>query len=244
MASPAPDAERQTPAPVPSDDMEPLLGRRGDASQVEGDSMFKNLYLGTAVFAQFGIWLLAIYVWSATLAHPLNLFSFHPLLQSASLVVLTQAVLALQPTHTPSQKRAGQRVHAGLVAAAVALAAAGIAVIEYNKIAGGRPHFHAVHGYLGVASGAVMAVQLLVGITMWAVPALYGGEARAKAVWKYHRMSGYSLLVLLLSTVASAARTDYNDAVLHMSLWVPAVLSVAIIVGTFPRIQKQKLGLA
>jgi cytochrome b-561 len=57
-------------------------------------------------------------------------------------------------------------------------------------------------------------------------------------------MSGYSLLVLLLSTVASAARTDYNDAVLHMSLWVPAVLSVAIIVGTFPRIQKQKLGLA
>jgi cytochrome b-561 len=244
---PTSDAERQTTAPngreVADDEMEPLLGRRGDVLQVEGSNMTRNLFLGTAVLAQFGIWLLAIYIWSIIFSRPFNLFSYHPLLQSLSLLILTQAILVLQPTHTPDQKRTGQRVHAALVASAITAAAGGIAVIEYNKISGGRAHFHAVHGYLGVTSGIVMGVQVLVGITMWAVPALYGGEAQAKAVWKYHRWSGYTILVLLLSTVASATKTDYNDAVLKIPLWVPVVLSVLVVVGTFPRIKKQKMGL-
>lgn len=183
-----------------------------------------------------------ILIWSAVLVHPVILFSYHPLLQSLSLVLVVQAILVLQPTHTAEQKTNGQRVHAGLIAASVVLAAGGIAIIEYNKISGGREHFHAAHGYFGVATGAVLAVQVLVGLTMWAVPALYGGEARAKAVWKYHRMSGYAILVLLLATVASASRTDYNEGVLRLPLWSLAVLSVLIVVGTFPRIKKQKLG--
>lgn len=77
---------------------------------------------------------------------------------------------------------------------------------------------------------------------MWATPSLYGGEQKAKSIWKYHRYSGYVILVLLLATVCSATQTDYNNNVLKMKLWATLLLSILVLVGVFPRIQKQKLG--
>ncbi|KAI2486475.1 hypothetical protein Ptr902_00608 [Pyrenophora tritici-repentis] len=63
---------------------EPLLGRRGDASQVEGQPLYHNLWIGTAPIAQAGIWILAAIVWGAILSHKLIFFSWHPLLNSVS----------------------------------------------------------------------------------------------------------------------------------------------------------------
>jgi len=201
-------------------------------------------FLGTAVIAQLGIWLIVAYTWAAALSAPLSIFTYHPLLQTVSCAAFVQAILVLQPTHAPDQKRAGQRVHASLVLVGIVLATAGTAVIEYNKISGGREHFRAVHNYLGVTTGVVIVVQVLFGFTMWAVPALYGGEARAKAVWKYHRWSGYTILVLLLATIISATKTDANDVMLGMSVWMLSAFAVLVLLGTFPRIKLQKMGLA
>lgn len=75
---------------------------------------------------------------------------------------------------------------------------------------------------------------------MWALPGLYGGKANALAIWKYHRISGYVVLVLLLTTVSSATKTEYVENVLKIQLWAPVLMSVLIVVGIFPRIQKQK----
>jgi hypothetical protein len=77
---------------------EPLLGGRGDASQVEGESLSYNLWigmylsesrggraganvcgcLGTAPIAQAGIWILAAIVWGAIFSKKLIFFSAHP----------------------------------------------------------------------------------------------------------------------------------------------------------------------
>ncbi|KAM0234929.1 hypothetical protein ACHAP5_009924 [Fusarium lateritium] len=221
---------------------EPLLGRPGDAAQEDGVPFAKNLVLGTGIVAQLGVVLLTILIWASVLSKPLILFSAHPLLQSLAVLTLAQSVLSLQPTHTSDQKRTGQRVHAILNLVAFLMLVAGVTIIEYNKFSNNGPHFHSVHGYLGIITSIILLLQYGVGFTMWATPALYGGEDNAKAIWKYHRWSGYTIFVLLLATVVSAVETDFNHNVLKMKLWAVILLSVIILVGVVPRIQKQKLG--
>lgn len=182
-------------------------------------------------------------VWISVLTKPVILFSGHPLFQSLAILTLVQSILSLQPTHTASQKHTGQAVHAYLNLLAFVFLAAGVVIIEYNKIASNGVHFHSVHGYLGVITSIILGVQYLIGFTMWATPKLYGGVDNAKKFYKYHRWSGYFILVLLLATVISATKTDYNENVLKMKLWATTLLSVLILVGIFPRIQKHKLGI-
>jgi hypothetical protein len=219
-----------------SRDDEPLLGRPGDASQQDGQPIYYNLIIGkllisfiqsfliisqkgTAVIAQAGIILLTASVWASILLQDLILFSAHPLLNSAGLLVLTESILILQPTHTQAQKRKGTIIHFTLNNLALDLLFAALILIEYNKIKGGSQHFHSIHGILGSITYIFLAVQALVGFTAYFVPKLYGGEDNAKSLYKWHRLSGYILLVLLLATVAAATQTDFNKNVIHIRLW-------------------------
>ncbi|KAI1805705.1 eukaryotic cytochrome b561-domain-containing protein [Daldinia bambusicola] len=225
-------------------DLEPLLGRTGDASQRENAPILKNLVIGTGVLAEAGGILLVASVWAAVFLNgPLILFSVHPLAQSLGLLVLIQSILVLQPTHTGAQKEVGQKIHAGLNFLGIVTFAVGVISIEVNKFVNNGAHFHSVHGYLGVIASFWILFQYLVGFTMFATPKLYGGEAKAKSIWKYHRSSGYVLLLFLAATVISATQTDYNIGVLGLKLWAMIVIAVLIILGVFPRIRKQKLGL-
>ncbi|KAI2466829.1 eukaryotic cytochrome b561-domain-containing protein [Annulohypoxylon bovei var. microspora] len=225
-------------------DLEPLLGRPGDASQRDNAPLVKNLVIGTGVIAEAAGILLVASVWAAVFLNgPLILFSVHPLAQSAGMLVLIQSILVLQPTHTGAQKEVGAKVHAGLNILGFLIFGVGVVSIEYNKIANNGAHFHSAHGYLGVVASFWLLAQYLVGFTMFATPALYGGQAAAKKIWKYHRSSGYALLLFLAATVISATQTDYNLNVLGIKLWATIVIFVLMIVGVFPRIKKHKLGL-
>ncbi|KAI2610932.1 eukaryotic cytochrome b561-domain-containing protein [Hypoxylon fragiforme] len=226
------------------EDLEPLLGRPGDASQRENAPIAKNLIIGTGVIAEAAGILLVASVWAAVFLNgPLILFSVHPLAQSAGLLVLIQSILVLQPTHTGAQKQVGQKIHAGLNFLAFAIFAVGVISIEVNKFINNGAHFHSVHGYLGVIASFWLLAQYIVGFTMFGLPQLYGGEANAKKMWKYHRSSGYVLLLFLAATVVSATQTDYNIGVLKLKLWAMIVISVLLVIGVFPRIKKHKLGL-
>ncbi|AEO71407.1 uncharacterized protein THITE_2123726 [Thermothielavioides terrestris NRRL 8126] len=230
-------------APAPTES-EPLLGRPGDATQRPDAPLFKNLFLGTAWLAQVGAILLLAILWSAVFTHPtLPLVSPHPLLQSLGVFTVLQAILILQPTHTPASKLAGQRAHALLHLLSFSLFAAGTTIIETNKQVHGLPHFHSPHAYLGTAAAALLLAQYAFGLTIWAAPRLYGGEARARALWKYHRAVGYAALVLLLATVAAAVETDYVRAELRLRLWAVLLAEGLIVVGVFPRVHLRKLGL-
>ncbi|PHH59933.1 hypothetical protein CDD81_2364 [Ophiocordyceps australis] len=223
---------------------EPLLGRPGDVNQARGAAICKNLIMGTAIVAQIGVIMAAAVVWGYILAKPLNLASGHALVQSAAFFVLVQSILIQQPSRTAEQKHTGRQAHLLLNIIALLLLITGVVLIEYNKISAGNAHFHSVHAYLGVTTLCIIAVQYLVGVTMWLTPRLYGGEERAKSVWKYHRWSGYFLLLLLGCTVSAAAVTDYIKLVLKVPTWPVILGSVLVIVGVYPRIQKQKLGIA
>jgi hypothetical protein len=198
---------------------------------------------GTAVIAQAGIILLTAVVWAAIFFSPLILFSAHPLLNISALLFLTQSIILLQPTHTPQQKRVGTLSHAALNSIALLALVAGLIVIEYNKISHAGTHFESPHAILGLITYIFLFIQSVVGFTQYFTPSLYGSEDNAKSIYKWHRLSGYLMLVLLLATVAAATQTDFNKNVLHIRLWAVLLTAVLVLVGIIPRIKKQKFGL-
>ncbi|KAI9811029.1 MAG: hypothetical protein M1826_003330 [Phylliscum demangeonii] len=230
-------------APGDRGEQEPLLGRPGDAAQPKGMGIQYNFILGTAILAQIGIWILAAIIWASVFSHKLIFFSAHPLLNSAGLLLVTQGILVLQPTHTPSQKYIGTHIHSILNNVGVLALIGGLVVIEYNKISHNGEHFRNTHAILGLATASLMVVQSVVGGTQYFLPQLYGGEANAKKIYKYHRLSGYAVLILAFATVAAATTTDYNRDVLHIQLWAVVLASIVTLLGVLPRIKKQKIGL-
>ncbi|KAI9869812.1 MAG: hypothetical protein M1830_005009 [Pleopsidium flavum] len=211
----------QNPAASGRGEDEPLLGRAGDASQQEGKGIQFNLFIGTAIIAQAGIWIL---------------------LNSAGILLTTESILILQPTHTPTQKRQGTVVHSVLNVTSVLSLIAGLVIIEYNKISHGGTHFDSPHSILGLITYIIFITQALIGIAQYYTPGLFGSAQNAKAMYKYHRASGYALLILSFVTVAAATQTDFNKNVLHIKLWAVIVAAVLTLMGVLPRIKKQKLG--
>jgi len=71
---------------------------------------------------------------------------------------------------------------------------------------------------------------------------VFGSVDKGKAIYKYHRMSGYCILVMALATICAATQTTFNINVLHIKLWAVIVTSVLVLAGVLPRIKKSKLG--
>ncbi|KAL9001151.1 MAG: hypothetical protein Q9169_000334 [Polycauliona sp. 2 TL-2023] len=222
---------------------EPLLGSPGDASQQEDQGLQFNFFIGTAVIAQVGIWILAATIWASVFVQPLMLFSAHPLLNSAGVLLTTQAILLLQPTHTPKQKKQGANIHGILNLTSILTLIAALVVIEYNKIAHSGAHFESPHAILGLITYILFFLQAIVGIAQYYTPGLLGGTEKAKSIYKYHRMSGYVILIMSFITIAAATQTGFNKNILHIQLWAVVVASVITLAGLLPRIKKQKLGL-
>jgi len=236
-----PDTPRRDNSGLGED--EPLLGRAGDAAQEDGKALPFNLFIGTAVIAQGGLILLTALVWASVFLAPLSLFSAHPLLNSSGILLASEAVIILQPTHTATQKRQGTIAHLILNVLGLNSLIAGLVIIEYNKFSHGAAHFTSVHGKLGLITYILLAIQSFVGFTQYFVPKLYGGVNNAKALYKYHRASGYVILVVMLATASAASVTDTGRDMLHLKLWSFLVCAALILVGILPRIKKQKLGL-
>jgi hypothetical protein len=201
-------------------------------------------FVGTGIIAEIGVLILCCDIWAHIASHPVIFFSGHPISMSIAIFTLTQSILFLQPIAPENlgRKRRGQYVHAALNLVTFIAIVIGFAIIEVNKISSNGRHFHSTHALLGVSTLLLLIMQYVVGFTMWMTPSLYGGEARAKSLYKYHRYSGYFILLMILATAVTATLTGYNQYVLGVGLWVASLGAFLIAIGVFPRIQKQKLG--
>lgn len=121
-------------------------------------------------------------------------------------------------------------------------AIAGLVIIEYNKFAHNGTHFVSPHAILGLISYILLLLQAVIGFTQYFVPQLYGGEEKAKKLYKYHRVGGYVTFVLMLATVAAATQTDFNKNVLGMQLWAVIAAAVITLAGVLPRVRLAKFG--
>ncbi|KAJ3180264.1 hypothetical protein HDU87_002143 [Geranomyces variabilis] len=221
---------------------EPLLDR---TESQEHDPLYYNLARGPALFAQAGIWILATAVWTGIFSSKLMLFTLHPLLNSIGLLLSTQAILLLQPTSfsAPRQKKRAAGIHGVLNGLGTTSLVSGASVIIYNKASHNGTHFESLHARVGLAVYLLFFLQALFGALAVYAPSLFGGEARAKAMYKYHRLSGYLTFLLSLVAVAAATQTDWNKNMGKINLWPILLAGVLLAVGLGTGIKPNKLGI-
>ncbi|KAI5845682.1 eukaryotic cytochrome b561-domain-containing protein [Morchella snyderi] len=226
---------------APTTEHEPLLGRPGDVGQRDGSGLARNLITGTAPLAQVGGVMLIVTVWTAVLSHAWMVFSLHPLLNSLGVFLSLQAILVLQPTRTADQKRRGTYVHATFNGLAALSFFTALAIVIWHKQHSGIPHFESAHAYLGIVIYGLLFIQASVGFTQFFAPGIYGGVDNAKSMYKYHRVSGYVILLMYLVNIILASKLRYGEKFIHLKTWGVVLAGVLVVLGTYPRIKKQKI---
>ncbi|KAJ1037419.1 hypothetical protein NDA10_003695 [Ustilago hordei] len=134
----------------------------------------------------------------------LPLFGYNPLIQSLTILLLLQAIVVLQRT-TPSQpteKKSAFTAHQTInLLFALPLFTAGASIMWYLHHKPNAAHFISYHGILGTGVVVAAWIQAALGAaSVWWKGKLVGGENKGKALWKWHRLSGYVLVGLFLTT--------------------------------------------
>ncbi|RDB21344.1 hypothetical protein Hypma_011416 [Hypsizygus marmoreus] len=129
-------------------------------------------------------------------------FALHPPLQTLSLSFFTYGILTLQPTSQPRTKAAGLTRHQiAIVLLGFPCILIGTMAVAYNKRIHNKEHMTTWHGTFGFLAFFWIFVQMaLGGGSVWFQGVAFGGGVKAKALWKYHRLSGYFLFPTLLFT--------------------------------------------
>ncbi|KAG6897835.1 hypothetical protein C0992_010323 [Termitomyces sp. T32_za158] len=194
------------PPSVPGEQQQPLMRQEKQVQKSEGrhgDLIAKYIALAS-------VSVLAVVTWAALLTKDpagAGWFAFHPTLQTLALVSFTYAdgtgIVTLQPTSRPETKAAGLRRHqVAVFFIGFPTIVLGTTAIAYNKWIHSKEHMTTWHGTLGYLSLAWIFIQVgLGGGSVWFKGAAFGGGAKAKALWKYHRLSGYVLFPTLMYTV-------------------------------------------
>nr|AIY34644.1 hypothetical protein [Polyporus umbellatus] len=153
--------------------------------------------------------------------------------------VFTYGILTLQPSSQAKTKAAGLTRHqlAMMILGVPAITLGTLAIIR-NKSMHGNPHFTTWHGSIGIISVSWMVVQVVLGGgSVWFNGRLFGGNPKAKSVWKYHRLSGYIVFPLFLLTAYlggawsswTTGRSPFDVRLLAYTI-SPIVLFAAILV--------------
>jgi len=193
--------------------------------------------------------IIVIYTWSLVRTSnpaPSRYFAVHPPAEALAVLALFIGALQLQPTARPKSRKRGlarhQLIVLGLGAPAI-LISSGFMV--RNKVDHGAPHFTSWHGKFGLISLLWICVDVLVGgSTVWFDGRAFGDQEKAQRFRKWHRLSGYLLLLFLLLTIHLAGGYA-NWVVTHTSraarILVYTILPILALGGLFMRIRRDKL---
>jgi len=164
----------------------------------EGDKLAKTTALISILVLLIATWIIIL----SNNPKSLGWFSFHPPLQSLALSLFTFGILTLQPTSQPQTKKAGLARHQlFMVILGFPAILLGTTAMVYTKYSHGAPHFTTWHSRFGLIAIIWIILQVSIGAgSVWCGGAVFGGGQKAKAVYKYHRLSGYVLFSWLLVT--------------------------------------------
>jgi len=165
----------------------------------QGDDLARNTALVSAA-------VILVISWCIVLSNnptKAGWFALHPLLQTLAIFLFTYGILTLQPTSQPKTKAAGLVRHqAAIIMTGFPAILVGTFAVVYHKFLEGANHLVTWHAVFGLISMVWIFLQIFLGAgSVWFDGIAFGGGAKAKTVWKYHRLSGYILFPLLLATV-------------------------------------------
>ncbi|KAG6874308.1 hypothetical protein C0995_001533 [Termitomyces sp. Mi166 len=248
--APSPTEYELLPPSVPGEQQQSLMGQEEQVQKPEGrqgDFTAKCIAL-----------VLAIVTWFAIVANnpaSAGWFAFHPTLQTLALVLFTYGIVTLQPSSQPKTKTAGLCRHqAAIFFVGFPAIVLGTSAIAYNKWIYNKEHMTTWHGTFGYLSLTWILLQVgLGGGSVWFKGAAFGGEAKAKALWKYHRwasqpstpkLSGYILFSTLMFTASlggywSRGNTVVPSGFLLFVAYIAAPLLAVI--GVIVRIRSPKM---
>ncbi|CAL1704272.1 unnamed protein product [Somion occarium] len=199
-----------------------------------------------AAIASVGIFLAA--TWLVALVDPSSygIFTLHPLLNSLGIALFTYGILTLQPTSRPKTKAAGLVRHQlTIFALGYPLLILGTSAIFYNKYRHGNAHFTTWHGMFGIITLALSILQIGLGAgSVWFDGWLFGGNPRAKFVWKYHRLLGYITFPLYLFTAylgGAWSNWSVNHSAFVVRLFAYWIAPLVLTVAVFARIRTSKI---
>jgi len=200
-----------------------------------------------AVFALTSVVGIAAFTWTLVLSSnpkALGLFAYHPPLQTLSVVCFVSGIVSLQTTSLddPVSKKKGLSYHQvwnGLLG--FPLIATGGTIMIYNKYSSGARHFTSWHSRFGITTLILITLQALVGGgSIWFGGRAFGGGDRAKAVYKYHRISGYVIVIFLLIAIHLAGGwsgwTVHNTSTIERVVFY-TVLPITAILGLSWRVR-------
>ncbi|KII88731.1 hypothetical protein PLICRDRAFT_41950 [Plicaturopsis crispa FD-325 SS-3] len=240
---PEPEQEYES---LPADDSAaPLMGQDEQRVKEEGrkgDRTAEAAALISALVFLVSSWITVL----SNQPGKLGWFALHPIFQSLAIALFTYGVLTLQPTSQPRTKAAGlarhQLVIAGLGFPSIII---GTLAMIWNKQVHDAPHFTTWHGIFGITAFAWIILQVaLGGGSVWFDGAAFGGGAKAKALWKYHRLSGYVLFAFLLLTahVAGAWSTWMIISTAYATRLVAYTIApLVILVALYSRVRTSKM---
>ncbi|KAF8306445.1 hypothetical protein DL93DRAFT_2232578 [Clavulina sp. PMI_390] len=186
--SPMPTETKPTPASSGTND----ASKGGDFIPGDNIAMF-YLFFGIVLIVPYSIFIILI-------SNPAGLgwFAYHPPLMALAFSAAAFGISPLQPVSKPDAVKVALDTHglfAGFIAAPLLLIGAGF---EWqHKDDRGKEHMTSWHGLLGVAAVFWILAQGVMGF-------LLGGGYVAKKYNRYHRRSGYLLIVLLAAVVLLA----------------------------------------
>lgn len=217
------------------------------SSDLKSESTKRDKSAGYIALA--GILVFVLTTWVIIFTNdPMSLgwFTFHPILQTSALACFTYGILTLQPTSQAATKAAGLRRHqTAMIGVGIPCILVGTADMIYTKGHHGGTHFATWHGIFGILVIACLIIQASVGAgSVWFGGIAFGGGMKAKAVWKYHRVSGYTVFTLALFTACLAG--NWSSWVIgHSAGWLRfvgyTIAPLLVLGGVYTRIRPSKM---
>jgi len=208
----------------------------------KGDSLASYAALSASAVTLVVTWLVMLFNQPTSVGW----FLLHPTLETLAMLLITYGIMTLQPTSQPRSKVAGLSRHqAAILFIGLPALLVGTFAIVMNKFAGGKPHFKSWHSIFGITAAGWIVIQVLVGgSSVWFGGRVLGGGAKAKAIWKYHRLSGYFLFPSLLATIVLGGGFSHWG---ERNVWFPLRLVAYVVaplvcfVAVLSRIRTSKM---
>ncbi|RIA96934.1 eukaryotic cytochrome b561-domain-containing protein [Glomus cerebriforme] len=193
-----------------------------------------------SLLVSLGAFLFASTVWYITSSVDYFFFIWHPTLMAMVILMATQGIAILQKAETRQEKEGALNFHK-LMQSITFLSVIGGFYITYTfKAENNAEHFTSPHGKFGLITFSFILIQSIAGSTLVNFPGVVGGAAKARAMYKYHRISGYFLLPLIWLTALGGTQADWTKSQFdHLWIWLTA--AGMVLVGTVGNINSNKL---
>ncbi|KAJ3307504.1 hypothetical protein HDU76_004619, partial [Blyttiomyces sp. JEL0837] len=144
------------------------------------------------------------------------LFSAHPIGVGIFIIMAVNGIIALQMADS-NTRRVRTRWHSIIQLLSFVSLTIAVGAIYQNKENNSKPHYTTVHGRLGAFTYTTIIIVAGFGTALYFIPSLFGGALKARKTYYLHRLAGYFMLLMIITTASAALWSDWLVLNLHIA---------------------------